>query len=276
MKQIFIFIFSLILLHGTVFAASMTESTCVEYFNNYRYDKASSCYSALLSNDKTNPSLRLGYGRSLFGLKKYSQAKEQFQQIIYSYPNSKISKSAQHYLDLTNDKLGDIKTSKKQDKGTYVEDITPKRWAYLPVKVYIQPCNYKSTVKKAFMEWQNKTEQAIRFEYVEKPEEANITVYFKKDIMKYGAKPTWVGLTNYNWNGRYLKSSQIYVKTTTSTGVIQTPSQVYEVCLHEIGHSIGIVGHSKNQYDVMYPSTDCYRNKLSNKDINTIKEMYSK
>lgn len=276
MKNFLIFIISFFVFCSNVYAANITEETCSKYFNNKQYDKASDCYNKLLANDRSNPYLKLGYAKSLYKLKKYSQAKEYFKQIINDYPNSKISKTAQYHLDLTNSKLTEIKVSKKQDYGTYIDDITPKRWAYLPIKVYIEPSNYKSTIKKAFMEWQNKTENAVYFQYVEKPDNANITVYFKKDIVKYGAKPTYVGYTTWHYNGRYYKSSQIYIKTTTKTGAIQTPSQVYEVCLHEIGHAIGIGGHSKNQYDVMYPTTDCYRNKLSNKDINTIKEIYEK
>lgn len=256
-------------------SANYTESTCSAYFNNDRFDKAAMCYSSLLSNDKTNPSLRLGYAKSLYGLKKYSQAKEQFKQIINDYPNLKISKTAQYYLDLTISKLGEIKVSKKQDSGSYVNDIIPKRWFNMPIKVYIQSCNYKSTVKRAFIEWQSKTEQTVYFEFIDNPENADITVSFQKDISMHSSPPA-VGVTKYSWVGRYLKAAKIYIKTTTKTGVVQTPFQVYEVCLHEIGHALGIHGHSKNQYDVMYPTTDCYRNKLSNKDINTIKEIYSK
>ena len=70
------------------------------------------------------------------------------------------------------------------------------------------------------------------------------------------------------------QNAKIDIKTINKSGVKQSSNQIYYVVLHEVGHALGIKGHSKNRYDVMYPSDNTYRNALSNRDINTIKTIY--
>ena len=60
--------------------------------------------------------------------------------------------------------------------------------------------------------------------------------------------------------------------------------ELYNTILHEIGHALGIMGHSYSSEDLMYMATDNdsnfyapYRSSfqyLSSKDINTIKLLY--
>ncbi len=49
------------------------------------------------------------------------------------------------------------------------------------------------------------------------------------------------------------------------------------ICLHEIGHALGLMGHSTNHSDVMYSSMPLATNNrgLSERDKNTVKHLYS-
>ena len=52
--------------------------------------------------------------------------------------------------------------------------------------------------------------------------------------------------------------------------------KVYNTCLHEIGHVLGILGHSSDKKDIMYAisKSDTKKRTLSKKDINTLKLLY--
>lgn len=274
MRYLKLFLIIMLLTCGVCYAT--TENDCKKYYDNKQYDKASTCYQKLLTNNKNNPSLKLGYANSLFQQKKYNAAKVQYSEIMQKYPNTSAGKAAAKNYGITSNLLKSIKTSRSQDSGNYISDITYVRWTYMPVKVWVEPGMYTASAKKAFMQWQSKTENLVSFTFVDKPEQAQITVYFKKDIAK-AATGDALGITRVSFDNRkVIHFAQMDIKSVTLTGVKQTPNQIYAVVLHEVGHALGINGHSQSQYDVMYPSDDNYRNILSNRDINTVKYIYKK
>ena len=55
----------------------------------------------------------------------------------------------------------------------------------------------------------------------------------------------------------------------------RTENALYSTALHEIGHALGISGHSVNKEDIMYPVTRQDEAQISKNDINTLKLIYS-
>ncbi len=47
------------------------------------------------------------------------------------------------------------------------------------------------------------------------------------------------------------------------------------VCLHEIGHALGLVHHSQDPHDVMYPYLIAAERDLTSRDIKTIHMLYT-
>lgn len=255
-------------------ANAVTVDECMAFYNRSQFEKSSSCFYSLSSRNKDNPSYKLYYGNSLYAQKRYANAKVQYTEIIQKYPNSAAAISAKKNLTLVDNMLKNIKTSKTNDMGNYIDEISTARWRVMPVNVWIQNGTYKASAKKAFTEWQTKTQGIVRFYFVESAKDAQITVSFLDDI-SHTTSGDALGITNLSIvGGKYINRAEMNIKVTTNSGAKQSTAQVYSIVLHEVGHALGVRGHSRNKYDVMYPSDDNYRNVLSNRDINTVKQIY--
>ena len=46
------------------------------------------------------------------------------------------------------------------------------------------------------------------------------------------------------------------------------------IALHEIGHALGINGHSSDSKDIMFMSVDKNQTTLSRRDVETLKALY--
>lgn len=66
----------------------------------------------------------------------------------------------------------------------------------------------------------------------------------------------------------------IKINTDCTAGMTkeQSTEKIKQIAMHQLGHSIGIYGHSPDSNDIMYSNFSV--NKLSDRDKNTIKEIY--
>jgi len=177
---------------------------------------------------------------------------------------------------------------KKQFPDHYLEraitggDIIRWNPSTFPLNVYVEhkadlPEYFYGEVKSAFLEWQDKTNNYITFKFVNSPNNADIRCYFpKNDSEAEDFSKKFGGITHSEVQNNTLK----YMTVTFSTKYngqdkYYTQNIVRSVALHEIGHALGILGHSVNKQDIMYPSSSASRTYLSTGDISTIKLIYS-
>ncbi len=146
------------------------------------------------------------------------------------------------------------------------------------------PTYYPKEILAAFKQWAKILN--LKYSITESYSEADIKFVFSDDlILAKDKKLTNYGLTVHNIEKNLLKD--VVVKTIVSYNrKYLTRIQLYNLALHEIGHALGLVGHSLDKKDVMYPiAQDTKRSKytgvitrrrikFSQRDINTIKLLY--
>lgn len=138
-----------------------------------------------------------------------------------------------------------------------------------PLKVYIPPDAVASKVRgyragdgkifrRAFDLWQKQSNGKIQFIYESAPDKANIRCSWVSE-QKQLALPDAIGVcTRYTGSRNYISKAEIQILTfgkertaPTSAGAQFRVNSLFETCLHEIGHSLGL-NHSPSDKDVMY------------------------
>jgi hypothetical protein len=179
------------------------------------------------------------------------------------------------------------------------------RFKNMPVKVYITPFpepGFTEACIKGFDEWENRTNGLVAFLRVDDPEQARVRVVWKRlgdngnsrdcmlgaqTITRWQAKhPTPMGVIPVSGIPVPIFIPRIGAQYSVEPQIIEVNLDlVYSrdkdirllvlknVVTHELGHALGLLGHSPIRADLMYPETD-ETSRLSQRDINTINKLY--
>lgn len=153
--------------------------------------------------------------------------------------------------------------------------VTQKKWKNPKnLKTYIQPGYGRSElIKKAFRAWSAATKDKVVFYYVDTPEEAQIDVSFG-DKIKGTNNPGTAGLTRSSYLGDEMVHAEILIPVKTSSGIELPQELVYISMLHEIGHALGILNHSTNPQNLMYPTTQSIDKTITKYDLAELYRIY--
>lgn len=268
-------IFSLLIAIMSVNIAFASDfSTCNSYYKDQKYNTAANCFYNLLSYDTNNIQARFYYAASLFFDRQYERSYKEYNYIAQKYPNSQIGEYSKKEAEKVYRKIQYIKASKGNDNGDYLKDLTQKtKWYSMPIKIFVQQSQYRQTTLKAFQEWQYKSERTVKFTLVSSEKDAQIKVYFVDKIEDPISRDD-LGITKLKCIGNMNTSAEIEILQRTESKQMRSQKQIYPVVLHEIGHALGMTGHSKNNNDIMYENDYTNDIHLSNRDINTLKKIY--
>jgi len=173
----------------------------------------------------------------------------------------------------------------RTNSGDYFSQVTPTQlgylvWSQFPVKVYVQ--SPPSANNQAEI-WINDVLQAVHewstylpLIVVDKPEVADISILRKAPALQISRDNKILrarsAQTTYEF---YISPNNLLSHRFT---ILLSPSQIGHyltaAARHELGHALGIWGHSPLQSDALYFSQVQNPPPISSRDVNTLKRVY--
>ena len=266
-------------------------SRAMSQYNAGHYDSSLPLFERALRNNQ-NPKYRLDYVHALSkSVPTYSVQKNMYV-IAHSDIDDGAKAEAKFQLAPMREKL-----MKGVEDNYIFNAVSGKqiiRWDMrkFPLKYYIEPAvgippYYTKNVEKALSDWSART-GFIKFVQAPDKKSANIYISFKD-------------YTSDECKGKDCRYMVAYTDPViTASGVLQrmdltfhktnprkvsfSAREIYNTALHEIGHTLGLMGHSDNSYDIMYSNGDGvnsvyapYRSdfmNLSMRDLKTLALLY--
>jgi len=286
MKKILFSLAVIILSTATVFAGDYYV-VGVDCFNKGLYEKATKSLEIAVRQNPKNVNARYYLAQSYLQQKRVSDAENQYNRIIFLAPSSDASRLSEKGLSFIAQARAGIKIAAPtvddlaRYKDNYLDYVMTNgdgliKWASFPVKVYIEPKKQQQTCKNAFLQWENKTNKLVSFTFVPNVADAQIILTFKDKLETSGTKENYIaGVSKPYYQGNNIAKSEIKILTIDpATGGDIEDSFVFFAALHEIGHSLGMKGHSPNDKDIMYAKSSTAKTELTQRDINTINLFY--
>ncbi len=193
--------------------------------------------------------------------------------------------------------------------GDYFDQVKPLPvgvlvWSQFPVKVYVegldkkaapdsalsggnllrnaQAAEWAQAVASAVTEWN----QYIPLRLVEQPQQADITVWRSQPPLKIDRRSQDPKPWDRNYRARSAETRyELYIDRTQQPALLthrctislrpsQTRQYIQAAARHELGHALGIWGHSPAPTDALYFSQVRNPAAISARDINTLKRVY--
>lgn len=141
------------------------------------------------------------------------------------------------------------------------------RWQSTTILVCLPPNPNSALMKQAFQEWQKVTKDKVTFKFLTANScpSAKITVNYASNKTK--------SLTSYSYREGYLTKAHIEMGLLTKEGKKAPKDLLLPLMEHEIGHAIGITGHTNTPKSVMQPTVQVGYT-ITNDAINEVYRLY--
>jgi tetratricopeptide (TPR) repeat protein len=233
----------------------------------------------------------LNLGSCYQSLGNNKEAINWYQKFLADSPHSPYKLEVSDMIGLLRKNAATAGTKDDPTLANYLASVTGKgtyRWpkSKIPIKVFIEPGShvpyfrnsYKRVLSEAFDAWTKGSGSKLAFKLVPDEDIADITC-------SWVSKPS-AGKDPLSERGsaeiRATKGNIVSARITILTkpflaGGVLDDDDVKKACLHEIGHALGLQGHSANNHDVMFLTVDTPTvwPVLSMRDKATISKLYA-
>ncbi len=245
-------------------------------------------FNRALSFSSEDTSVTLNIAECYKQLGQIDQAKVYLKRFISENPKSPQVNEAKASLSALRH-TGKISGDK--EASDYLASVSKKGiigWSQgkMPLRIFIEDGrgifgyqdSFRNFVQKSLWQWAQATDRRIGWRLVYNQSDADIVFHWTSDKSDFphGAEQ---GIAKLTWRGHCIQHADVKL-CTVSVGSDETKAlpanEMEQTCLHEIGHALGLAGHSSNNNDVMFFCVRPYPiTQLTERDKNAIARLYS-
>ena len=291
MRKFLLFVFLVVLvialIYKSPFSALYNYNKAKDLYQQGQYEQSLPYFEKSLFADSKGFLTRFFYVMAL----SKAEPKYSVQKKLYEMSESKIDDEASRYAKvqvrrLRYKLLGGLEFNYIHN-ALMGNDIL--RWDIksFPLRVYFEnpesvPRYYIDSIEKAMMLWSNST-NFVKFTRVDDKNNSDIYIKFKDNKKECeGEQCRFVtAYTEPNISDKVLKQMTLTFYKTNPLNKGFTQGEIYNTALHELGHTLGIMGHSDNPRDLMFSMSDSANNKyypfaqsMSKRDLQTLVLLY--
>lgn len=277
------------------------------------YAMASRYFLDAASKNSANPNAHYYLADSYLKLNRLAEAQAEYQKTIAMAPDTQAGRLSRMGLSQLRDYLmsgptdrwhraGGSGPGELVDKYTgpapsgedYLDEITEGgklvRWSLskMPLKLYIESSpqgirnfqpGFVNQIRRAMDIWTGVLNHQLSYALVNNPNQADIRVHWTNTIDTKGhsgdgGTAYTAGLMIPHIRSDEIEYMEVKIATFDIQGHPQNSDIIYAVAIHELGHSLGLLGHSTNSGDIMYAENQ-HVTTPSKRDLNTVRKLYS-
>ncbi|MBX3153809.1 matrixin family metalloprotease [Candidatus Obscuribacterales bacterium] len=259
-------------------------------YESGRYWGALTKLEKIIETDRDDPAVYLYLGHAYSKARKVKEAARAYDTYLQLEPDAP---DAEKYRTLVNVLQGQQRNEPRPVSGAgtasgdYMKETTATglfRWpdSRMPIKVYIEPATavpgyrpeFDDVLQHAFREWTTATDGKVKFEIVTNRDGAEMVVSWTDD-MHAPELQAEAGKASIVQDSEGIKSAEIQLLTVSpfKDGPVGC-ELLYNICLHEIGHGLGLMGHSPYPEDIMYPQLSVQTG-ITPRDARTFQVVYA-
>ena len=271
--------------------------------NQNRAEEALSYYEKAASLDPQSEAVYGGWSAAYGALGRLQDSLRINNQLLAKFPNSKMYSKYKNQADNIKEEIDRLarnnsmvsangaETSIKSDN--YLNDsngLHTNSWRRYgkPISVCLQSGaklrnwkpGYIAIMEEAFSKWTDSSDGLVRFSFVDDPTEAQIVCGWTDDLNQTSLKKGGeLGETRtlVTIKGDLVKANITMLTLSPFDSSPLSEDLIRLTALHEVGHSLGICGHSSNASDIMYfAALAAHSPELSSRDGATLQALYTR